>query len=95
VIGMGHLNGDELRQGAYVPVAIRREVDRTEREAYLSANRMRSLQFVTQAGMLAASGLTAFQARLAEDVPEAANRLNAISEVAMGAIAAEIRGVMR
>jgi hypothetical protein len=56
---------------------------------------MRSLQFVTQAGMLAASGLSAFESRLANDVPEAAGRLSAISEVAMCAIAAEIRGVMR
>lgn len=92
---MGQWIAGLQQQGEHVPFALRRETDRHERDAYLSASRMRSLQFVTQAGMLAASGLSAFESRLANDVPEAAGRLSAISEVAMCAIAAEIRGVMR
>jgi hypothetical protein len=91
---MGQWSGG-LQQGGQVPFALRRDVERHERDAYLSASRIRSLQFVTQAGMLAASGLASFEARLASDVPAAAGRLSAINDVAMGAIAAEIRGVTR
>jgi len=45
--------------------------------------------------MLAASGLTAFEEMLLEDVPAAAARLGAINDVAMAAIASEIKGLMR
>ena len=76
-------------------LALRRDVERGEQDAYLRAHRMRSIQFVTQAGMIAASGVTSFEHQLAADVPAAARRLAAIGDVAMAAIAAEIQAVAR
>jgi hypothetical protein len=84
-----------MRQRDLVPYAIRRESERLEHAAYLAAHRVRSVEFVSEAGMLAASNLSSLQTRLAADVPEAAGRLAAIGEVALAAIAAEIRWVAR
>jgi hypothetical protein len=77
------------------PVDVRREIDEEQFNAAKRANRVRSLQFVAQAGMLAASGLTSYEEMLAQEVPGAANRLRAVGDIAVAAIAAEIAGFAR
>lgn len=76
------------------PSSVERELSKIEMETMLQAYRLRSLEYVTKAGMVAISNITALESTLSTSVPSAASRLRAVGDFATRAMAQEIAGLL-
>lgn len=72
-----------------------RELTEIERRAVVEAHRLRSVEYVTTAGMHAVSNISALERTLVSSVPSAASRLRAVGDLATRAVASEIAGLLR
>ena len=90
---VGHL---DLRRGAGggSTSEIEHQLAHMEREALVHAHHLRSLEYVTKAGMVAISNITALEAVLRVSVPNASGRLKLVGDFATRAMAREIEGLL-
>lgn len=77
------------------PADVERELARIEHHAMIEAHRVRSIEYVATAGMVAISNISSLERTLASSVPNAAQRLRTVGDFATRAVASEIAGLLK
>lgn len=77
------------------PLDLDRELARIEHHAMIEAHRVRSIEYVATAGMVAVSNISSLERTLVSSVPSAAQRLRTVGDLATRAVAGEIAGLLK